>query len=169
MGPIWGRQDPSGPHVGPMNFAIWGSFIYRQPIFKWDAVTWQGSFMMTSSNGSIFRVTGHLCGEFTRQRWIPLTKASDAALWCFILVLAWINGSVNNGEAGILRRHRTHYDVTVMMPAKQHMSHYYNNAEATGFPNQVVLRWYKYVKYNYLEINYWLIKKEHIGMTSQDT
>ena len=24
MGPIWGRQDPSGPHVGPMNFAIWG-------------------------------------------------------------------------------------------------------------------------------------------------
>ena len=24
MGPIWGRQDPGGPHVGPMNFAIWG-------------------------------------------------------------------------------------------------------------------------------------------------
>ena len=22
MGPIWGRQDPSGPHVAPMNFAI---------------------------------------------------------------------------------------------------------------------------------------------------
>ena len=26
--------------------------------------------MMTSSNGSIFRVTGHLCGEFTGHRWI---------------------------------------------------------------------------------------------------
>ena len=26
-GPPWGRQDPSGPHVGPMNLAIWdGSF-----------------------------------------------------------------------------------------------------------------------------------------------
>ena len=25
MGPIWGRQDPGGPHVGPMNFAIWDS------------------------------------------------------------------------------------------------------------------------------------------------
>ena len=24
MGPIWGRQDPDGPHIGPMNFAIWG-------------------------------------------------------------------------------------------------------------------------------------------------
>ena len=23
MGPIWGRQDPGGPHVGPMNFALW--------------------------------------------------------------------------------------------------------------------------------------------------
>ena len=23
MGPIWGRQDPGGPHIGPMNFAIW--------------------------------------------------------------------------------------------------------------------------------------------------
>ena len=27
MGPIWGRQDPGGPHVGPMNFAIWGRFF----------------------------------------------------------------------------------------------------------------------------------------------
>ena len=23
LGPIWDRQDPGGPHVGPMNFAIW--------------------------------------------------------------------------------------------------------------------------------------------------
>ena len=23
MGPIWGRHDPGGPHVVPMNFAIW--------------------------------------------------------------------------------------------------------------------------------------------------
>ena len=23
MGPTWGQQDPGGPHVGPMNFAIW--------------------------------------------------------------------------------------------------------------------------------------------------
>ena len=24
MGPIRGRQAPGGPHVGPMNLAIWG-------------------------------------------------------------------------------------------------------------------------------------------------
>ena len=23
MGPIWGRQDPGGPHVVPMNLVIW--------------------------------------------------------------------------------------------------------------------------------------------------
>ena len=40
--------------------------------------------MMTSSNGNNFRVTGHLCGEFTGHRWIPCTKTSDADLWCFL-------------------------------------------------------------------------------------
>ena len=39
--------------------------------------------MMTSLNGNIFRVTDHLCGEFTGHRWIPCTKASDSELWCF--------------------------------------------------------------------------------------
>ena len=32
----------------------------------------------------------------------------------FSLICAWINGWVNNREAGDLRRHRSHYDVTVM-------------------------------------------------------
>ena len=42
-----------------------------------------GINIMTPSNGSMFRVTGHLCGEFTGHRWIPRTKASDAELWYF--------------------------------------------------------------------------------------
>ena len=32
----------------------------------------------------------------------------------FSLICAWINDWANNGEAGDLRRYRTHYDVTVM-------------------------------------------------------
>ena len=40
--------------------------------------------MMTPWNENIFRVTGHLCGEFTGPRWIPHAKASDAELWCFL-------------------------------------------------------------------------------------
>ena len=38
MGPIWGRQVPGGPHVGPMNFAIWIILIrllFVCPIFSW--------------------------------------------------------------------------------------------------------------------------------------
>ena len=28
MGPIWGRQDPGGPHVDPLNLVIWDySFV----------------------------------------------------------------------------------------------------------------------------------------------
>ena len=68
---------------------------------------------MTSSNGNIFRVTGHLCGEFTgsgefpAQR--PVTRSFDTFFIC-----VWINGWVNNGEAGDLRRYRAHYDVSAV-------------------------------------------------------
>ena len=37
MRPIWGRQDPGGTHVGPMNFAIWDFAISLQDISNiWD-------------------------------------------------------------------------------------------------------------------------------------
>ena len=29
IGPMWGLQDPGGPHAGPMNFAIWAFMIIR--------------------------------------------------------------------------------------------------------------------------------------------
>ena len=69
--------------------------------------------MMTSSNGNIFRVTGHLCGEFTGPRWIPRTKASDAESLMFSLIFVWVNDWVNNREVGDLRRYRVHCDVIV--------------------------------------------------------
>ena len=34
----------------------------------------------------------------------------------FPLICAWINALVNNRDAGDLRRHRAHYDVTAMVP-----------------------------------------------------
>ena len=40
--------------------------------------------MMTWSNRNIFRVTGLLWWESAGRRWIPLTKTSDADLWCFL-------------------------------------------------------------------------------------
>ena len=45
-------------------------------------------------------------GEFPAQRPVPRS---------FGVFFDWINGWVNNREAGDLRRHRTHHDVTIMM------------------------------------------------------
>ena len=73
---------------------------------------------MTSSNGNIFRVTGHLCGEFTGPRWIPAQRPVTRNF--FSLICVWINGWVNNCKAGDLRRYRAHYDVTVMDFADLH-------------------------------------------------
>ena len=58
--------------------------------------------MMTSSNGKIFRVTGHL----HKSQWHRALMVS--------LICIWINGWVNNREAGDMRRYRAHYDVTLM-------------------------------------------------------
>ena len=66
--------------------------------------------MMTSSTGNIFRVTGHLCGEFTGPGEFP----AQSPVTQLSLISAWINGWVNNREAGDLRRNRANYDVTVM-------------------------------------------------------
>ena len=72
-------------------------------------------YMMTSSNGNIFSITGPLCGELTSHWWIPPIKANDAELWCFLWSVPWINSWVNNREAGDLRCCRSHYDVIVMI------------------------------------------------------
>ena len=57
----------------------------RNTCIMWDCpMRWSDLHMITSSNRNIFRVTGHLCGEFTGSRWIPHTKASDAGLWCLL-------------------------------------------------------------------------------------
>ena len=70
---------------------------------------------MTSSNGNIFRVTGHLCGEVPGPRWIPRTKASDAELWSVFFDLRLNKWLSNNREAGDLRRYRAHYGVIAML------------------------------------------------------
>ena len=69
--------------------------------------------MMTSSNGNIFRVTGHLCGELTGPGEFPTQRPVTRSLM-FTLICARINGWVNNREAGDLRRYRAHYDVIVI-------------------------------------------------------
>ena len=68
--------------------------------------------MMTAPNGNKFHVAGLLLGESTDDRWIPLTMASGAELWC----LLWFEPKqvAEQAIAGDLRRQHPHYDVIVM-------------------------------------------------------
>ena len=51
MGPIWGRQDPGGPHVGPMNFAIWDVTLLKCcSIFGQNKLRESISVIMIDSN-----------------------------------------------------------------------------------------------------------------------
>ena len=45
----------------------------------------------------------------------PQHKGQWLEALVFSLICAWINGWVNTGEAGDLRRHRAHYGVTIMI------------------------------------------------------
>ena len=70
-----------------ISFLFFQNFQYRHSIIRLTFNRDRKSRvrnMMTSSNGNIFRVTGHLGGEFTGDRWIPRTKASYAELWCIL-------------------------------------------------------------------------------------
>ena len=102
-------------------------------------IAWWTSWpMMTSSNGTIFRITGPLCvcvwagvcvcvcvcvwggggGGGGGGGDPPVTSGSPhKGHWrgalMFSLICAWTNILANNGDAGDLRHYRAHYDVTV--------------------------------------------------------
>ena len=76
------------------------------------AMKWHS--MMTSLNGNIFRVTGHLCGEFTGPVEFPAQRPVTRSFDGFFFICFWINGWENNREAGDLRRNLAHYDVIIM-------------------------------------------------------
>ena len=77
--------------------------------------------MMTSSNGSIFRVTGPFCGEFTEK-----------------------NSWVNNDEAGDFRRRRAHCEVTVMRsPSTHQQAGCCNKLRRCCLPSLSCYRWFR--------------------------
>ena len=65
-------------------------------------------YMMTSSNGNIFRVTG-VTGIHG-----PPVNFPHKCQWRGALMFSFICGWVNTRVAGHLRLHRAHYDVKVM-------------------------------------------------------
>ena len=79
-----------GIHINLTMRSVYVTGELRKEISPWTGI--HSKCMMTSSNGNIFRFTGHLCGEFTGHRWIPRTKTSFGVF----LICAWINCWANN-------------------------------------------------------------------------
>ena len=88
---VWGRSN-----TNPFR-ADFLSITYRDDVIKWK----------------YYRVTGHVRGIHRSLVNSPHKGQWRGALM-FSLICAWINGWINNREAGDLRRHRDHYNVTVM-------------------------------------------------------
>ena len=91
------RPEQHGRHLAVRPFNLYSFELYR--------------CMMTSSNGSIFRVTGPLCGVTSEF----LHKSQWRGALTFSLICVWTNGWVNNRDAGGVRRHGVDYDVTEMV------------------------------------------------------
>ena len=75
----------------------WTKLLVLKPENSWR-------IMVTPSIGNIFRVTGLCEGN------PPITGGFRR----FCLICTWTNGWANNIDAGDLRRHRVHYDVTAI-------------------------------------------------------
>ena len=86
---VFGSQIPLQRYLwNPLPYKLMRSFVWpvsaANMIFSSNTFLSRLAIMMTLSNGNLFRVAGHLCGEFTGQRWISRTKASDAELLAFL-------------------------------------------------------------------------------------
>ena len=100
---FWTQEDIDRNKLNTVSFLDWFSIYTRLTIHWWTicifillikntevtikiyitGLVWgyrplvaliKGLCIMTSSNGNIFRVTGHLCGKFTGSRWIPTQR-----------------------------------------------------------------------------------------------
>ena len=102
---LWSRvQSRENPHqiFSKRQIGITAPWIHHGDVIKWK----------------LFFRYWPLVREYTGLRWIPLTVASDAMLWCFVWSVPLTNDWANSRDAGGLRRHRAHDEVTVLISEK---------------------------------------------------
>ena len=112
------RSATHGKQISERSLAQWilskiPAFYYS--VFRLSSAWWRHQMETFSALLAICAGNSLMIGEFPAQR--PVTRSFDF----FSLIYAWINGWVNNGEAGDLRCHRTHYDVIVSSTLCYHL------------------------------------------------
>ena len=113
-------------------YTTWGSLVgllsalrgvnnkYTENLFALTRVaviriTWWRHQMET------FSISDHLCGGIHRSPVNSPHKGQWRRVLMFSVGSTRTNGWVNNRDAGDLRRHRAHYDATVMMLNSSHL------------------------------------------------
>ena len=118
-GPDYGLWQP----CSSWNLNRLGYVVYTRPssqrcvptsVDRWWVSVGYWSPMMTSSKGS-FSALLALCVGIHRSLVNSPHKGQWRGALMFSLICAWINAWVDNRDAGELRRHRAHFDVTVML------------------------------------------------------
>ena len=92
------QRLPCSKHTMYDGFSCWGN---------WDMSWWRHQMETFSALLALFAGNSPVTGEFPH-------KSQWRGALGFSLICTWINGWVTNREAGDLRRHRAHYDITVM-------------------------------------------------------
>ena len=114
---------------------IW--YTSKWPLICAIMITWPGD----SSCGAILWHDDVIKWKHFRRYWpfvrgihrLPVNsphKGQGRGVLMFSLICTWINGWVNNREVSDLRRHHTHYDVTVMNRCRNE-----NNNTTNGLVN----------------------------------
>ena len=89
---------PHNSNLALLLYDTWPSCCYRSGLCH-QMETFSTLLVLCEGNSPV--TSGHHKGQWRRAL-------------MFSLICAWINGRVNNRDAGDLKRHRAHYDVTVM-------------------------------------------------------
>ena len=96
--------------LGQSNDYLSGSILdCNHKLLKRITTWWRHQMETVSALLAICAGNSSVTGEFPTQR--PVTRSFDVFL---MLICDWINVWVNNRGAGVLRRHRAHYDVIVI-------------------------------------------------------
>ena len=100
MGPIWGRQDPGGPHVGPVNFAIWECFTECGWVLKmsWNIPVAECHECDGSILPSFRECTDGLWIPFKRGQWCSQRFHVMTSSWGIskFSVVSWFSGGITN-------------------------------------------------------------------------
>ena len=121
-------QNNMHKHIGCLNFRV---CILSQPIHYLsrasNTIYWRSRHGSVTTSPNFPRYHDDVikwkhfprCWPFVRGIHRSAVDSPHKGQWrgtlMFSLIYAWIKGSANNRDAGDLRRHRAHYDVTVMM------------------------------------------------------